>query len=345
MNTIVFLQSEIHNYHISLIKYLTEKLNYNVISIYIDKNTSTPFRPPVIKNVNFIGKSSIKSYEDLIAILQNNNVCLVRVSGWKDYDYLQVAKYFKKKNIKTVVCSDTQWKNTFKQTLGSILFNYFIRKFFTHIMVAGPYQYEYARKLKFRKNQIIFENLSADSFVYENHVKNLRIKKSKKILYVGRFDNNKISCLIKAWELFSDYNGWQINFIGNGELSDDINNIPNFNNLGYKSNIEISQIMKESDLLILPSIHEQWGLVMHEAALSGLPIICSDSVGSIPLFLINGYNGFSFKAGNPHDLKIKLQKFLEMSEEDLLVMKKNSLSIGRRITTSSSAASLVSIIR
>lgn len=344
MKTIVFLQSEIHNYHISLIKHLTEKLNYNIISCYIDKNASTPFSPPSINNATFIRRSSINNHQDLISILENKNVCLLRVSGWKDYTYLKVSKHFKKKNIKTVVCSDTQWKNTLKQTVGSILFNYKIRQSFSHMMVAGPYQYEYARKLKFRKNQIIFENLSADCSVYDNEINKLKIEKGKSILFVGRLDSNKISCLIAAWKLIKNKNGWQLNFVGNGNLKDTLNNDPSVSFHGFKSNIEISKLMKDSDLMILPSLKEQWGVVMHEAALSGLPIICSDSVGAMPLFMINGFNGYSFKAGDVNDLKRKIEKFMFMTDEDLLLMKKNSLSLGKRITTSTSAASLVSII-
>ena len=343
-DTILFLQSEIHNYHISLIMELTERHNFDVISIYKDKNRRTPFEPPVLNNVSFLGKSNFNSADKIIEHIKGRNVKLARVSGWTDKGYLKVAKYLKNIDVKTVVCSDTQWKNELKQIIGAFLFNWKIRSVFTHIMVAGPYQFEYARKLNFNKKQIIFGNLSANSFVYTCTPEELESEINKNILFVGLLDNNKIGLLLKAWSQIINKKGWKLNLVGNGPLYKEESSDDSILYLGYKTNIEIADLMKKVGFMILPSLREQWGVVMHEAALSGLPILCSDSVGAIPLFMINGFNGLTFKTGDMEDLKGKMQEMMALSDDQLYKMKVNSTLLGGRITTPISAASLISVL-
>lgn len=342
--SILFLQSEIHNYHISLISELVGNDGFSVISVYKDKNKRTPFEPPIIKNVTFIGKSKINSVDEIINYIKDRDIKLVRVSGWMDKDYLTVSKILKKKNIKTVVCSDTQWKNELKQTIGTLIYNYKIRNAFTHIMVAGPYQFEYARRLRFKKNQILFGNLSANSFIYNCDIKKINNKIEKNILFVGLLDNNKIGLLLDVWSDLNDKMGWKLRLVGNGPLKDELSNYQDIECLGYKSNTEISKLMHESGFMILPSLREQWGVVMHEASLSGLPILCSDSVGAIPVFMINRFNGLIFKTGDKEDLKLKMLEMMSFSDEKLYEMKINSALLGNRITTPISAATLISVL-
>jgi glycosyltransferase involved in cell wall biosynthesis len=344
-DTILFLQSEIHNYHISLIIELTECHNYDVISIYKDKNIRTPFVPPKLNNVTFIGKSNFKTANNIIHYINGRNVEMARVSGWVDKEYLKVAKYLKNIDVKTVVCSDTQWKNEIKQTIGAFLYNCKIRSAFTHIMVAGPYQFEYARKLNFDKRQIIFGNLSANSDVFNTTIEELNKEINRRILFVGLLDKNKIGMLLEVWYELDDKNGWNLDLIGNGPLKKDESTDKSVSYLGYKSNIEIAELMKISGFMILPSLREQWGVVMHEAALSGLPILCSDTVGAIPLFMINGFNGFTFKMDDKKDLKKKIKEMMSLSDDQLYKMKVNSILLGSRITTPISAASLISVLK
>ena len=109
--------------------------------------------------------------------------------------------------------------------------------------------------------------------------------------------------------------------------------------------MKISNLMNRSGAFVLASKIENWGVVIHEAAaLAGLPIICSDSVGSIPVFVINGFNGFVFRNQNKTDLLNTLSKFIELSEDKILSMRTNSSILGTRITTPISAASLISVL-
>ena len=59
----------------------------------------------------------------------------------------------------------------------------------------------------------------------------------------------------------------------------------------WRNSKEIIRYLRKSCGFILPSKYEPWGVVVHEAACSGLPLILSDSVGSRNELLINNHNG------------------------------------------------------
>jgi glycosyltransferase involved in cell wall biosynthesis len=54
--------------------------------------------------------------------------------------------------------------------------------------------------------------------------------------------------------------------------------------------------------LILPSVEEQWGLVVNEAVAMGLPVLCSDNVGARDSLVRVAVNGFVFEPDNHEGL-------------------------------------------
>lgn len=340
---ILFLQSEIHNYHISLLKEIVYEYGFSVDVIYQDLDTQTTYVPPTIEGVTFIGKSHFHSYKELKMFVKNKKYILVRTSGWSNKNYVRLSRLLKKSGVKIVVVSDTQWKNSLRQTVGAILFGQFIKNSFSKIMVAGPYQYEYARKLGFKKKDIIFNNLSADTNVYNTLIVNEEYEKN--FLYVGNLEKVKgTDLLLNAWTNIKDKKGWKLIIVGMGSYYNYVSDRDVIFK-GYLQNTEISQMMKNAGFFVLPSKSEQWGVVMHEAALSGLPILCSDEIGSIPYFLIEGYNGFKFRTGDLNDLISKFNLIFNLDDKQIYNMKVNSLSLGKRITTPISTASLMSVIK
>ncbi len=61
---------------------------------------------------------------------------------------------------------------------------------------------------------------------------------------------------------------------------------------------EMIDAMTASDIFVIPSYREAWGLVVNEAALAGLPIISSEIVGASKDLIVNNLNGYTY---SPHD--------------------------------------------
>ncbi len=79
---------------------------------------------------------------------------------------------------------------------------------------------------------------------------------------------------------------------------------------GFVNQTEISRYYAAADLLVLPSSHEPWGLVLNEAMCFALPVVASDAVGAAPDLVRPGENGFVFPAGDVEALAHALRELL-----------------------------------
>jgi len=68
---------------------------------------------------------------------------------------------------------------------------------------------------------------------------------------------------------------------------------------GYRQQAELPFYYALADVLLFPSLSEVYGLVMAEAAVSGLPIIASCHAGGVPEIVEDGVNGLVVDPGDP----------------------------------------------
>lgn len=128
----------------------------------------------------------------------------------------------------------------------------------------------------------------------------VEIVDKKNILFIGRLIPEKgFDLLISVMEKLDDT--YYLTVIGSGELESvykeeaaekKINQRIEF--LGNIANTEITNVMKKSHVLLLPSKREPFGVVCIEAIASGIPVICSNVMG-LPEAVCDGENGFVLK--------------------------------------------------
>ncbi|HTE12045.1 MAG TPA: glycosyltransferase [Chitinophagaceae bacterium] len=70
-------------------------------------------------------------------------------------------------------------------------------------------------------------------------------------------------------------------------------------------------IFSRSEAFILPSLYEEWGLVVNEAMASSTTVIVSKNVGCAADLVINGINGFQFNPESVEQLEEILEKFVK----------------------------------
>jgi glycosyltransferase involved in cell wall biosynthesis len=73
---------------------------------------------------------------------------------------------------------------------------------------------------------------------------------------------------------------------------------PRIRVLGYADEEFLPGVYQQADILVVPSVFEAWGLVVHEGLAYGLPVIATDQVGAAEDLVDSGVNGYIVPAGD-----------------------------------------------
>jgi len=80
---------------------------------------------------------------------------------------------------------------------------------------------------------------------------------------------------------------------------------------GFVNQSDLPALYGASDVFVLPSEHEPWGLAVNEAMCASLPVVVSQQVGCVPDLVQEGLNGFTPLAGDTQSLARALQRLIE----------------------------------
>lgn len=343
---VVYLYTEIMPYVTIVLEQLVN-LGNTVHVFYLDKERQTPYVPNEIQGVHYFKESNYTKEELLFEVTRIKPDILV-VCGWNNLKYIHVARVYKNKKMIPVVCPiDTQYIGRIKQFIGFIISPFYIKHLFTHIWVPGVRQYHFARMLGYKPDKILLNSLTGNiSLFSQAKIEHKKMKYPKSFLFVGRYQPVKgIDCLLKAWDMIEDKKGWTITTIGNGPLEDKLKGRRDINVLGFQNQSELIHLAENHGVFILPSIYEPWALVLQEFAAAGLPILCSDACGASDHYVINGFNGYRFEGGSSYHLKDRLETFMSMNPEDLMLMSEHSRMLSSFTTPELSAHSLLSAVK
>ena len=161
-------------------------------------------------------------------------------------------------------------------------------------------------------------------------------KKKKEVIFVGRLVPEKgVDIYIDAIKpLVSKFTDWSFGLIGSSKLGSNTNQsnyskdiINKFRKIGnqaifygFRDNLFVQEKMKDSSIIVIPSIWEEpFGLVAAEAMSNGVAIIASD-VGGIPEII--EANGILIKNINSSKIQKSLISLIENKNERKLLQKK-----------------------
>ena len=346
---VVFLHSEITGYLFGLIKSLSSDFLAEVTVIHWDRKklNSTLYQPKKGNRVTFYNRSSLNT-DQILSLLLDIKPDIIVVAGWMDKGYLKVIKNYKSQTgFKRVVSGiDDQWTGTIRQFLGTYYFKLFYKKLFDFMWISGKPQYSYAQRFGYNLSNILYNLYSADSSVFHK-----QFPVNKRFLFVGRLDKiKKLDMLIRAYNSLplAIQSEWPLVVIGSGEHSDLVRDAALGNpNIIYKAFMQPEELHNEiskGGVGCLTSSKDQWGVVIHEFAISGYPILASSGCGAISEFLLPGFNGFLFKTNDEDSLKGALLKFSKLSNLELNMFSDLSHSLGKRVNSKIAASSLLSVL-
>lgn len=258
------------------------------------------------------------------------------------------------------------WSSSNEDDHDRMFYKESVKKFFVKkcdaCNVYGTKSRAYLQKLGANSNKVTIVGNNTDNAFYYSETMKLRNDRAalckklnvprKNFLYIGRFSSEKnILHLLDAYRRIAERNNkWGLILVGSGpqqkEIEDYIqkHKIKNVSLPGFKQKIDIPEYLAVSDVFILPSISEPWGIVVNEAMAAGLPVLVSKKCGCYPDLVKDGENGFSF---DPLDKKELVDLMTEVVDGtiDLEKMGRQSLQIIKNFTPEKAAGIILNTVK
>jgi glycosyltransferase involved in cell wall biosynthesis len=136
------------------------------------------------------------------------------------------------------------------------------------------------------------------------------------LLFVGRlFERKRPQDMVALHESLLSQGTVHTLMIGSGPLEGALKSqcegLPRLHWLGFQNQIETRDWYFASDLLVVPSEFETWGLVVNEAFSCGLPALVSDTCGVAEDLVADGETGFIFEVGSVQSAKKYVTQLLQ----------------------------------
>ena len=337
---VLVLYTELAPYVLACLNAWVEAYPVEVHLVRWPVNQEAPFELRFHPNVHVHERGTFDDAE-LLSLAERIAPAMVMASGWVDKGYLKVCRTLKERGVRTVMTFDTAWRGGAKQWANVLLARAWMHRTFSHAWVTGRAQAKYARLLGFAPHAIRTGFYSADTAHFLRIGDLLMQARTAtwphRFLCVARYIPTKGQQLL--CDAFAElcYEGqagdWELWLAGTGELFEQVASSasgkhPRIRHLGFKQVNEMDDVLTETGAFVLPSTYEPWGVVVHEHACVGLPMVLSNAVGAAERFLVEGENGHRCIAGDKQDLKSRLRLIITRTDDELRTMGQRSRSLG-----------------
>jgi glycosyltransferase involved in cell wall biosynthesis len=306
-------------------------------------------------NYKFIGKYKKNKPNGFLSLIapeiwteiRSSDYDVIWLHGYNFAAYLVAFLAAKSKGIKIFFRGESHLELT-RGWLNSIIHETFCKIFFRYIdafLAIGTANKEYYKSFGIDESNIFLVPYTIDNSRFtinkdlmSHELDKLRadigLSNNPTIIFASKFMARKRpqDLLEAARILQKEGLGFNILFVGSGDLEKILHdlvakyNLKNIFFKGFVNQTSLPLIYAASDIFVLPSIDEPWGLVINEVMSCGLPIIIAKGIGAANDLVREGENGFTFEPLNPIDLSSKLKAMLEDSSLRAK-MSKNSVNI------------------
>lgn len=286
---------------------------------------------------------SLPYHKDLIKTIRRTNPDVIVSDGYLKWTYASLwVRMFNNKGIKHIMCYERTLHTERNAGMIRTLYRKMAGWFIDAIDCNGSLTEEYVRKKLNYKKSLTFGHMAADTEgvkervnnVTQQQVEDMKIKyklNAITFLYLGKLIPRKgVVELIQAWRK-ADLQDATLMLVGNGHQQEEIEALVNHHNMtnvkivGAINYDELGPYYKVADCFIIPTLEDNWSLVVPEAMAAGLPIACSIYNGCYPE-LVKPENGWTFDPLNIDDT-VKTLKAIYASRDNLKLMGEESRKI------------------
>lgn len=245
-------------------------------------------------------------------------------SGWAYPAFNALGDEVRVAGGKVCLLMDNNWRGDFRQLLGAPWYRLCQRRKFSAILVPGKSGRRLARWYGIPDDRIWEGMYGADPALFFNGPP--LAERPKRIVFVGQYiDRKQCLPLARAFAAVADrLPDWELEMYGSGPQQGLIPAHPRVRVHGFVQPEQLGALYRSARIFALPSLTEAWGLVVHEAALSGCQLLLSDAIGARDDFA-GSDNAALFRAGDVASLQSALLRLA--AQDGLALIRAQSASV------------------
>mgnify|MGYP003973002325 FL=1 len=343
-------------YQAPLFRFLSKRLNFSVIfrsdfsikksfdptfnkNILLDKNLLSGYQYDFLDHIGPNKVSNIfpltTQFSKKIFTKETKIICIHGIKIWFNIIIIILAKIKKKKVFIREELNNLKKRSILNIFLNKVYF-FIIDKFIDCYLSAGKQSTKTLIYYGVNKKKIFLLPYCVNNKKFKTKIP----KKFTKItiLFTGKLIYRKgCDLLLNAIKDLNTNKKFKkdvkVKIVGDGPLLKKLkefkkkNNLDNVKFLGFKDQELIKHYYKNSNLFIMPSREENWGLALNEAMASKNIVIASNKVSASYDLIINNKNGYTFINNNYVDLSKKIMKIYKNKKSDNVKLSSNSEKI------------------
>lgn len=172
------------------------------------------------------------------------------------------------------------------------------------------------------------------------------------LLYVGQMIERKgLLELARGVRLLRDTRQQQLSlvFVG-GSLPNDVKAVLDETNIqvreiGFLQPDDLPTYYALADGFILPTLEDEWGIVLNEAAAAGLPLLSSKYAGATTDLVNDGENGFVFDPHVQEEVKNAVRKLVTSNPDQRTVWGRRARQMAKKVDISYTVLNMIKSLR
>jgi glycosyltransferase involved in cell wall biosynthesis len=326
--------------------------------------TDTVYAWATVKESTSYLRRQTHSRKELRRMLDELQPQVVVCVGYADPEINQGVAWALQKRVPLVTCSDSTYEDEPRSWAKEALKRRAVSAF-DAALVAGRRAHDYLIRLgldsdrPFRPWDVVdnaYFQRRADEIRTDEQVSRARLKLPPRyFLCVSRFIPKKnLQRLIEAYARYAanaSETAWALVLAGAGPLEAELKTTVVA--AGLDARVLFPGLIDYPDLpayyglagaLVLPSVSDQWGLVVNEAMAAGLPVLVSDHCGCAPDLVSEGENGFTFDPENIEAIAARMAQMAGLDQARQRAMGRRSREIVAAFSPEAFAAGLEAAI-
>jgi glycosyltransferase involved in cell wall biosynthesis len=273
---------------------------------------------------------------EFVARLDSFDPHVVLMGSWGWPPAYRAVMRSRKPEVLRILGMDNQWWATPKQWLGRATSRWYLRPLYDCVMVPSDRTEWFALRLGFAPENVLRGLYVADVDQFADEPRSgADLAGRQSFLFAGRLTEKKgVHVLAAAYERYRAEvrDPWRLRLAGTGPLASLLERIPGVELLGFAQPRNLAELMREASCFVLPTLYESYGVAVHEATLSALPVLVSHTAGCVPGLVQDGYNGFAVAAGDSGQWTRALKRMSLQPPERLEEMSRVSRALSTRLS-------------